>query len=158
MTNADDLLDPPEKAPGPGGERRREPDVTPWPESGTPLIALTVSCPVPAVSVVAVAGDLDAATVPFMDDRIREVLAGDPVWLVIDLEQVEFLGSSGLAALARYSSYLGSMEPPSRLLLTGATRRVVYRPLELTGLIPLFDSHPTLREALAALVDEPPHP
>ena len=158
MNNADDLLDPPERAPMSGGERRCGSDVTTWPDSGMPLITLTVSYPLPAVCVIAVAGDLDAATVPFMDERVREVLAGDPVWLVIDLGQVEFLGSSGLAALVRYSSHLGAMEPPSRLLLTGATRRVVYRPLELTGLIPLFDSHPTLGEALAALADEPLRP
>src|SRR6478672_7603090 len=80
MNNADDLLDPPERAPMSGGERRCGSDVTTWPDSGMPLITLTVSYPLPAVCVIAVAGDLDAATVPFMDERVREVLAGDPVW------------------------------------------------------------------------------
>lgn len=155
MDKADDVLDPPERSARSAGERRG-PDVTTWPDASRPLITLTVSYPLPAVCVVEVAGDIDAATVPVMNDRVVELLAGDPVLLVIDLGQVEFLGSSGLAALARYSSHLRSTEPPSRLLLTGATRRVVYRCLELTGLIPLFDIHPTLPEALAALADETP--
>ena len=60
MDKADDVLDPPERSARSAGERR-EPDVTKWPDASRPLITLTVSYPLPAVCVVEVAGDIDAA-------------------------------------------------------------------------------------------------
>ncbi|HEX4253074.1 MAG TPA: STAS domain-containing protein [Pseudonocardia sp.] len=118
-------------------------------------LALSVSRPTTGLCVVEVGGDLDALTVPFLNDCVRDQLAAGPVQLVIDLERVSFLGSAGISALVEYSRWLDEAVPGSKLHLSGTARRLVHRPLELVGLLPLFAVHRTLDQALAQLRADP---
>jgi anti-anti-sigma factor len=65
---------------------------------------------------------------------------------VIDLSEVVFLASVGMAELVRAHRQLRA-EIPVRIVATG---RLVLRPLELTRLTDELDIHPTLATALAA--------
>ena len=67
--------------------------------------------------------------------------------LVLDMEGVTFLGTSGLAVLIELRDAARSTGADLRLVCTG--RRVV-RPLTIAGLAPLFNLYDTLEEALAA--------
>ena len=66
--------------------------------------------------------------------------------LVLALDDVVFLGTSGLAVLieVRDTAHGAGVE-----LRLACTARRVMRPLAIAGLVPLFDIHPTIEEALA---------
>jgi anti-sigma B factor antagonist len=60
--------------------------------------------------------------------------------LIIDLSQVAFLGSTGLAVLigARHTA----AQQGTALQLSGISHRAVARPLQITGLDRLFETSP----------------
>ena len=97
--------------------------------------------------VVVVRGDIDMQTAPQLQDCLDEAVraaerAGRPA-VVVDLQGVTFLGSSGLRVLAAAHDRGGP-----RLLLVSA-HRLVRRVVELAGLtaeLPVFESvHAALR-------------
>ena len=99
------------------------------------------------VAVLSVAGEIDLATAPALEDALAEVLAGDPPALVVDLSEVLFLSSTGLRLLvATHEKVRGSAQ-----FAVVADGPATSRPIQLTGLDELFPPYPTLAEALAAL-------
>jgi len=145
-------VEPAEQAPhegagasGPGGDGL---EPTAWPSATVAPMELSVSHPRSGVSVIEVVGELDALTTPMLDDCLQELLRDGPKELVVDLSEVTFLGSSGLAALVQCSRRLEATGSTSRLRLAGAEHRAVRRPLEMVGLLPLFSLHATQDDAL----------
>lgn len=96
--------------------------------------------------VLAVSGEIDTLTAPVLNVALTG-LAGepDPV-LVVNLSEVSFLASSGLAVLVEGARLA---EGSGRRLRLVADGRPVVRPLKLTGTDQLFDLHDTLESALA---------
>jgi anti-sigma B factor antagonist len=120
---------------------------------------LSVTEPAPGVCIIEIAGELDALTSPLLEQCLREQLASAPGHLVIDLTEVTFLGSSGLATLVACVREAEAAGAGSSVHLTGASHRAIRRPMELVGLLPLFDIHATQDEALdhiASGADRPP--
>ncbi|MGH3786752.1 MAG: STAS domain-containing protein [Pseudonocardiaceae bacterium] len=140
MTTARDPSDGPAGSPTPSARH------TP-----AELLGLTVQRPAPGVCVVTVDGELDMLTAPLLEACIREQLAATPTHLVLDLQPTRFMGSSGLTCLLKARD-LASQIPGLQLHLTGLATRAVARPLQVTGLLGLFDTYPTVGHALAALV------
>ena len=121
------------------------------PELTQPHDELTLASSRPAAGcvVLTVAGEVDLLTTPALDAEITKQLTGGSLTtLVLDLGGVVFFGSSGLAALIRAASV--AREHGVRLLLVAAGRAVL-RPLEVTTTASLFDVHPTVDAALAAI-------
>lgn len=88
------------------------------------------------VAVLIVRGEIDALTTPQLQSGVDELLAGSEERAVLDLSEVGFLASSGLAVLIRAAQLLA--DRGSRLRLVVATR-AVRRPLQVTGSDQLFD-------------------
>ena len=82
-----------------------------------------------------VVGEIDTLTAPLLRSRLVEELK-DVTLLVVDMTDVTFRGSAGLAALvaARDDAAAGSV---TLRLVPGS--RIVARALEATGLLSLFD-------------------
>ena len=118
----------------------------------TDLLGLAVQERAARVRVLVVDGELDALTAPLLGACLREQFAANPAHLVVDLEAVRFLGSSGLNCLldARESAL---QTPGMQLHIVGLVTRAVARPLEVTGLLERFDTYPTLGDALKALAE-----
>lgn len=126
--------------------------------AGAGRLELTVRYPAPGVCVVAVEGELDLLTAARLFSWVRTQLdafsraggtADDgPGYLVLDLEPVSFLGCAGLSALLQIRDVAGAR---TRVHLAGLITRVVARPLHVAGLQQVFNTHPTLAHALAAL-------
>jgi anti-sigma B factor antagonist len=95
------------------------------------------------ISVVHLYGELDLATAGQADRQIADA-AGDTTALVLDLDGLAFLGSSGLSLLLAWSGKVAAL----RLV---ATRHQVLRPLQITELHRLFHIDATVDEALAAV-------
>lgn len=114
------------------------------------LLDPTVRQPSTAVCVVTVKGELNMLTAPLLDRCIRQQLAAAPAHLIVDLEWVGFLGSSGLQCLLEART-LAQQNLATQLHLTGLVTRFVARVLHITRLDEMFDTYPTLADALAAL-------
>jgi anti-sigma B factor antagonist len=109
-------------------------------------IRISVAEPAPGTALLRVNGELDMLSSPDLREGIATALNTEPKRLVIDLSGVEFLGTSGIAALveARSDAY----ERDVRLSLVCSTP-TVRRPLQIAGLLELFDVSDSLDGALA---------
>src|SRR5919112_3331983 len=112
-------------------------------------ITLSSRRPTPSQIVIEVGGEVDMLTSPQLRAVVLEQFepsAGTEL-VVLGMDGVTFLGTSGLAVLieVREAAHAAGVE-----LRLSCTARPVVRPLTIAGLIPLFDIHPTLDEALAA--------
>jgi anti-sigma B factor antagonist len=98
-------------------------------------------------TIVSVGGEIDVYTAPKLRDKITE-LVGDGVFdLVIDMEAVEFLDSTGLGVLVgglkKVRAHDGSLE----LVCTQDRLLKIFR---ITGLAKVFVIHDSADGALAA--------
>jgi len=116
------------------------------------LLELTVRHLGVGVCVVAVDGELDMLSAPLLEACVREQLAAAPTSLILDLEPVRFLSSSGLNCLLR-ARELAQQTTGTQLHLAGLVTRAVARPLEATGLLEQFDTYPCVTDAVTALTD-----
>ena len=96
------------------------------------------SRPDPATVVLEVRGEIDTLTAPAFSAAAEELVVAPGEVLVMDLTEVRFLASSGLAVLI--SAAQRAEERGVRLRLVAASR-AVRRPLEITGTAALFDLH-----------------
>jgi len=100
------------------------------------------------VSVVTVSGDVDAATAPDLRQWLDEMLKDGQTRLVIDLSQVKFMDSSGLATLVQVFKRVRAGNGEVRLCsLQPPVRRI----FELTRLDRAFDIFATRDEAVTSL-------
>ena len=97
------------------------------------------------VVVLHVAGEIDLLTANLLGERVREQLVPANRVLVLDLTEVSFMGSSGLAEIVA-----ASQDDGAQLVLV-ATSRAVLRPLEATGLLPMLTIYETVDDAVAGV-------
>lgn len=97
--------------------------------------------------VIEVGGEVDMLTSPQLRAAVLDQFAAGTELVVLALDGVTFLGTSGLAALieVREAAHTAGVE-----LRLACTARRVLRPLTIAGLVPLFDIHETVDAALAA--------
>lgn len=99
-------------------------------------------------TVVTVGGEIDVYTAPLLRERIHELVKDGHHDLVIDLEAVGFLDSTGLGVLVgglkRVRAHSGSM----RLVCTSPK---ILKVFEITGLTKVFAIY---NDVTTALVDE----
>ena len=136
---------------GPADSVADDPTEHPTHDAGSELLALTVERPTNGVCVVTVGGELDMLTVPMLEACLGKQLSTAPRHLVVDLQLVSFLDSTGLNCLLRARE--ATLTTTTRLHLAGLATRAVARPLEVSQLLEVFTTYPTVTQALAALFD-----
>ena len=98
-------------------------------------------------TIVAVGGEIDVYTAPKLRDRITELVADGVYDLVIDMEAVEFLDSTGLGVLVgglkKVRAHDGSLE----LVCTQDRLLKIFR---ITGLAKVFAIHGSADSAVAS--------
>jgi anti-anti-sigma factor len=93
-----------------------------------------------------VAGEIDLATAPQLGESIKQAMAEGPKTVVVDLTEVDFLASAGMAVLIGcHQQAKGNLS--FRIVATGSA---TFRPMELTGMTEEISIYPTRDEALAA--------
>lgn len=87
---------------------------------------------------------IDAACAIQFKDRMRELCGEEPARVILDLQRVDFLDSSGLGAVVAAMKYLGK---DRRLELAGLTEKVskVFR---LTRMDSVFTIHQSAEAAM----------
>ncbi|MGD9530097.1 STAS domain-containing protein [Pseudonocardia sp.] len=113
---------------------------------GDDQITISTTSPAEGQVVIEVGGEVDMLTSPQLRRVALDQLAGGAELVVLGLDGVTFLGTSGLAVLieVREAAHVAGVE-----LRLACTQRRVLRPLAIAGLVPLFDIHDTLELALA---------
>lgn len=113
-------------------------------------VRCTTSRPRPGVCVTHLAGELDIATVPFVEDHLRRHTADRPAELVLDLGGVTHLGAAGMALIVTARNDDRGIH--GRLHLVGVRgNRPVERALLVTGLLAVLDVHDDLQDLLDVL-------
>jgi anti-sigma B factor antagonist len=84
------------------------------------------------VVLVRLTGEVDVATSPELDQRLLEVSTGEHSHLLIDLSEVEFMDSTGLASIVR-AQYSADANGHRLSLRRGSPQ--VQRLFEITGLV-----------------------
>jgi anti-sigma B factor antagonist len=97
-------------------------------------------------TVVHVVGEIDTLTAPVLRAQLDEHIPTVPL-LVLDLSDVTFLGSAGLAVLVAAKDAADARDHTLRLVCGS---RIVIRALEATGLLTLFDVADGVPEALGS--------
>jgi anti-sigma B factor antagonist len=102
---------------------------------------------VDGTTIVAVGGEIDVYTAPKLRDKITELVGEGVFNIVIDMESVEFLDSTGLGVLVgglkKVRAHDGSLE----LICTQDRLLKIFR---ITGLAKVFVIHDSADGALAA--------
>jgi len=124
-----------------------EPPSAPPDADGDDQVTIATTNPTAGQVVIDVGGEVDMLTSPQVRRVALDQLASGAELVVLALDGVTFLGTSGLAVLieVREAAHAAGVE-----LRLACTQRRVLRPLAIAGLVPLFDIHDTLDLALAA--------
>ncbi|MGH3264010.1 MAG: STAS domain-containing protein [Trebonia sp.] len=98
--------------------------------------------------VVTVSGDVDVSTAPELRAELVELLESGVNSAVVDLDEIEFLDSSGLGALI--DGRTKAMQGNGELVLVCTQPRIL-KLFEITGLDGVFSIYPDVATALAGL-------
>lgn len=133
-----------------------------------PLSIESVPSSSPSVAVLALTGELDASNYETLVERVQAAYAGGARKLVVDMSGLTFMASSGLVALYSAVRIMRGEAPPdpesgwaaihdmeeddaaSASVRLAAPPSPVYRVLERTGLIRLFQIDDAAAASIAA--------
>ncbi|BFU47561.1 STAS domain-containing protein [Krasilnikovia sp. MM14-A1004] len=99
------------------------------------------------IVVLSVGGELDMATAPQLQDQITDLLERGHARLVFDLAEVSFCDSTGLSVFVRAKN---STDDAGGTVRLAAPQRGVLRILEVSGLVEVLGTYPSIDEAIAA--------
>ena len=97
-----------------------------------------------AYTIVEVVGELEVSTVPRLRERLKDLIADGDYHLVVDLQGVDFLDSTGLGALV---GGLQRVYPHDGSFQLVCTRQRILKIFALTGLINVFSIHSSVESA-----------
>jgi anti-sigma B factor antagonist len=97
-------------------------------------------------SVLAVSGEVDVATVPRLREQLHGLVAQGSNKIVVDLDSVDFLDSTGLGVLVGALKRVRSNDGELSLVCTQPRIRKVF---EVTGLTKVFNLYDSVDEAVA---------
>lgn len=129
-----------ETSPTAGGDARGATTVHHETDDG---LVLTLESPAEGMLVVEVDGELDMLTAPDLRRVVLDRLDTTST-IVLGLDGVVFLGTSGLAALIEMREHAQRVGATLRL---ACTERRVLRPLGIAGLHHLFEIHDSVADA-----------
>jgi anti-sigma B factor antagonist len=98
-------------------------------------------------TVVTVHGEIDVATSPTLRERLIDLVNGGATRLVLDLEAVDFLDSTGLGTIVSLLKRVRTHGGDLRLVCTEARIRRLF---EITGLDKAVPLHASLDDAISA--------
>lgn len=96
-----------------------------------------------------VAGDVDLATADHLSEHLRTApgMVTPPAPVIVDMDEVEFLGSAGLMVLVRQNEACLRLGTPLRIVCSS---RLVLRSISVAGLADVLPVTATLDQALTA--------
>ena len=102
---------------------------------------------VDGATIIAVGGEIDVYTAPKLRDKITELVADGVYDIIVDMEAVEFLDSTGLGVLVGGLKKVRAHDGSLQLICTQDRLLKIFR---ITGLAKVFVIHDSADGALAA--------
>jgi anti-sigma B factor antagonist len=99
-------------------------------------------------TVVAVGGEIDVYTAPKLREQLVELVNEGKYHLIVDMESVDFLDSTGLGVLVGGLKRVRAHDGSLRLVCTQERILKIFR---ITGLTKVFPIHGSVEEAIAAV-------
>jgi anti-sigma B factor antagonist len=99
------------------------------------------------IEVVDVEGEIDVRTAPRLRELLIDLVSKDNYQLVVNLDRVEFLDSTGLGALVGGAKRAQARDGALDLV---CTRERILKAFRITGLTKVFGIHKTVDQAIAA--------
>ena len=94
-----------------------------------------------------VAGEIDVYSAPQLREHVIKLIDNGTRHIVVDLRDVEFLDSTGLGALVGSLKRVREQDGSLALVATAGKILTVFR---VTGLIRVFEFHPSAAEAISS--------
>lgn len=101
-------------------------------------------------AVLRVTGEIDMATAPRLRQHVQTVASRKPAGMVLDLDRVDFIDSTGLGVMVGAAKRMRMIESGFRIVASQVHLNELFK---LTRLNEVFDLYESLEEALAN-VDE----
>jgi anti-sigma B factor antagonist len=98
-------------------------------------------------TVVEVGGEIDVYTAPKLREQLVDLVADGKYHLIVDMQNVDFLDSTGLGVLVGGLKRVRAHDGSLRLVCSQERILKIFR---ITGLTKVFPIHDTVDEALAA--------
>src|SRR5438046_7628005 len=98
-------------------------------------------------SVIALRGEIDVYTAPLLRQKIVDLVDEGALNIVVDMEKVDFLDSTGLGVLVDGLKRVKTREGSMKLV---ANQDRILKIFDITGLSKVFPIHGTLDEALGS--------
>ncbi len=102
---------------------------------------------VEGATIIAVGGEIDVYTAPKLRDKITELVADGVYDIIVDMEAVEFLDSTGLGVLVGGLKKVRAHDGSLQLICTQDRLLKIFR---ITGLAKVFVIHRSTDDALGA--------
>lgn len=102
-------------------------------------------------TVVAASGEIDVATAPALREQLTSLVEDGKSQLVVDLEEVDFIDSTGLGVLVGAIRRARAADGDLRLVCTNSRLLKVF---DVTGLGAVFTIADSLDDAVSASADE----
>ena len=110
-------------------------------------LTLNVHSEAPGFTVIEVGGEIDVYTAPKLRERLVSLVESGSYELIVDMESVEFLDSTGLGVLVGGLKRVRAHEGWIDLVCTQSRILRIFR---ITGLNRVFSIYDTVAEAVAA--------
>ena len=98
-------------------------------------------------TIVEVGGEIDVYTAPRLREQLVDLVADGKYHLVVDMERVDFLDSTGLGVLVGGLKRVRGQEGTLRIVCTQERLLKIFR---ITGLTKVFPIHDSVEEAIGA--------
>jgi anti-sigma B factor antagonist len=103
------------------------------------------------IKILTLSGRFDARTAPIVQKQLQAATAESPAQVVVNLEKVEFVDSTGLSTLVQAMKHARQLNGDVRLCGMQQPVRIIF---ELTRLDKVFDIFPTEEDAVLTFVGE----
>jgi anti-sigma B factor antagonist len=100
-----------------------------------------------SVTIVHVAGEIDVYTAPLLREVLDKQVAAGRIALVVDLEKVTFMDSTGLGVLVGRLKLVRGQNGSLRIV---SNQDRILKVFKITGLDKVFHIYPTVEEATAS--------
>ena len=98
-------------------------------------------------TVVLVGGEIDVYTAPQLREKLVDLVGEQKYHLIVDMENVDFLDSTGLGVLVGGLKRVRAHDGSLQLVCTQERILKIFR---ITGLTKVFPIHPSVDEAVAS--------
>ena len=111
-------------------------------------LTLDVHSETPGFTVIAVSGEIDVYTAPKLREKLIALVEAGSYQLIVDMEGVEFLDSTGLGVLVGGLKRVRAHDGWIDLVCTQSR---ILKVFEITGLTKVFAIHNSVDEAVGAV-------